>query len=86
MFLLDANVFIEAKNRYYAMDLVPAFWSWLEHAGSSGTIGSIAAVRDELVEGDDRLAGRAKEHKEFFRGIDSASVPYIRELSEWSNS
>ena len=25
-YLLDANVFIEAKNRYYGFDFCPAFW------------------------------------------------------------
>lgn len=28
-YLLDANVFIEAKNRYYGFDFCPAFWNWL---------------------------------------------------------
>ena len=30
MYLLDTNVFIEAKNRYYSFDLAPGFWEWLE--------------------------------------------------------
>lgn len=25
-YVLDTNVFIEADSRYYAFDLVPAFW------------------------------------------------------------
>ena len=29
MFLIDANVLIEAKNRYYAFDIAPGFWYWL---------------------------------------------------------
>ncbi len=32
MYLLDANVFIDAKNRYYGFDIVPAFWDWLQQA------------------------------------------------------
>ena len=32
MFLIDANILIEAKNRYYAFDLAPGFWDWLEGA------------------------------------------------------
>mgnify|MGYP006298525777 CR=1 FL=1 len=34
-YLLDANVFIEAKNRYYGMDFCPAFWDWLLDARRS---------------------------------------------------
>jgi hypothetical protein len=26
MYVVDANVLIEAKNRYYAFDLAPGFW------------------------------------------------------------
>jgi hypothetical protein len=27
--LLDANVFIQAKNLHYGLDFCPAFWDWL---------------------------------------------------------
>ena len=30
MFLVDSNVLIEAKNRYYAFDIAPGFWKWLD--------------------------------------------------------
>jgi Domain of unknown function (DUF4411) len=29
LYLLDANVLITARNRYYPIDTVPEFWSWL---------------------------------------------------------
>jgi hypothetical protein len=28
-YLLDANVFIAAKNLHYGLDFCPAFWDWL---------------------------------------------------------
>lgn len=28
-YLLDANTFIEAKNRYYSMNICPGFWQWI---------------------------------------------------------
>ncbi len=28
-YLLDADVFIRAKNLHYGLDFCPAFWSWL---------------------------------------------------------
>ena len=28
-YLLDANVFIQAKNLHYGFDFCPAFWDWL---------------------------------------------------------
>lgn len=29
-YLLDANVFIQAKNLHYSFDFCPAFWDWLK--------------------------------------------------------
>lgn len=60
MFLLDANVFIEAARTYYAPALAPTFWSWLTQQHQGGTVASIEAVRDELVAGQDPLAAWAK--------------------------
>ena len=40
-YLLDANVFISAKNLHYGLDFCPAFWEWLIHAGNTGTVFSI---------------------------------------------
>jgi hypothetical protein len=28
-YLLDADVFIRAKNLHYGLDFCPAFWDWL---------------------------------------------------------
>ena len=28
-YLLDANVFIQAKNLHYCFDFCPAYWDWL---------------------------------------------------------
>lgn len=54
-FILDANVFIEAKNRYYAFDICPGFWTWMDHIVASGNVQTITKVRDELIDGNDEL-------------------------------
>lgn len=62
-YLLDANVFIEAKNRYYPMDICPAFWDaiiWLAH---KGVIRSLNCVYEEIVKGNDALANWVKKHR-----------------------
>jgi hypothetical protein len=28
-YVLDANVFISAKNLHYGLDFCPAFWDWI---------------------------------------------------------
>ena len=35
-YLLDANVFIQAKNLHYGLDFCPAFWDWLVGANARG--------------------------------------------------
>jgi hypothetical protein len=55
-YLLDANVFITAKNLHYGMDFCPAFWDWLEAAHKAGHAFSIERVRGELTAGQDGLA------------------------------
>jgi len=62
-YLLDANVFIEAKNRYYGFDIVPAFWEWLDRRQASGEIASIIPVYDELAQGNDDLSDWVKARK-----------------------
>ena len=59
-YLLDANVFIEAARRYYAFDLVPAFWDSLVGYADDGVIASIDRVKVELLMGKDDLAKWAK--------------------------
>lgn len=41
MHLVDANVLIEAKNRYYAFDIAPGFCAWLEQGHRTGKLISI---------------------------------------------
>jgi len=40
-YLLDANVFMSAKNLHYGLDFCPAFWDWLVHNGNTGKVFSI---------------------------------------------
>ena len=51
--LVDADVFIAAKNRYYAFDICPGFWNSLVHHASTGTARSIDRVKSELLAGRD---------------------------------
>lgn len=55
-YLLDANVFIEAKRRYYAFDLCPGFWDSLVVHHANSRIKSIDQVKTiEFQRGDDDL-------------------------------
>ena len=64
VYVLDANVFIEAKNRYYAFDLMPSihrFWEILVRYASDGRIRSIDRVEKELQKEKDELSEWARK-------------------------
>ena len=86
MYLLDANVLIEAKNRYYAFDIAPGFWAWLDRAHNQSLACSIDAVRKELLQGTDELADWAKHRPSFFHPLDQAASRHFAPLSTWATS
>jgi hypothetical protein len=50
-YVVDADVFITAKNRYYAFDLCPGFWKSVIRRHHDGRVCSIDRVRSELLTG-----------------------------------
>jgi len=84
-YLLDANVFIQAKNLHYGLDFCPAFWDWLIVHNTSGHVFSIEKVGDELEAGVDELstwaAGRGAG---FFVKPDAAMLPALGTVSAWA--
>lgn len=54
-YVVDSDVFITAKNLYYAFDICPGFWKSLIHHHGKRRVYSIDRVRNEL------LAGRKTE-------------------------
>jgi hypothetical protein len=59
-YLLDANVFIEAKQRYYGLDFCPAFWQWLIEQNAAGRVFSIEKFEDEIFARADELSAWAR--------------------------
>jgi predicted nucleic acid-binding protein len=84
-YLLDANVFIEAKRRYYGFDFCPAFWDWLIEAGSRNLVFSVEKVRDELILGGDDLAEWARKLNDmFFLSPDGGTIRSLAAALEWA--
>jgi len=83
-YLLDANVFIQAKNLQYGFDFCPAFWEWLVRENASKTVFSIEKVGDELLAGADELsAWTTARGAGFFISPDSKMLPSLATVSEW---
>lgn len=86
-YLLDSNIFIQAKNMHYSFDFCPAFWDWLDKENESRQVFSIEKVRDELIAGDDALADWARERgTNFFLPMDSRVLSSLGTVSDWVNT
>ncbi len=68
-YLLDANVFIAAKNLHYGFDFCPAFWDWLDTGNRAEKVFSIEKVGDELQALGDDLAKWAELRGDGFFSI-----------------
>ena len=83
-YLLDANIFIQAKNLHYGFDFCPAFWDWLVAKNADGTVFSIEKVGDELIAGTDDLSTWATARGNgFFLQPDAAMIPALATVSTW---
>lgn len=49
VFVLDSDVFIAAKNAYYAFEICPAFWESIIRGNRSGRVRSIDRIKAELL-------------------------------------
>jgi hypothetical protein len=84
VYLLDANVFIQAKNLHYGFDFCPAFWEWLIEKNTSNEVYSIEKVGDEINAGSDELSEWAQSQgPTFFIKPDAAILPALRNVSTW---
>lgn len=83
-YLLDANVFIQAKNLHYGLDFCPAFWEWLVVSNEAQLVFSIEKVGDEIDAGADELADWASQRGAgFFLKPDAALLPALGSVSTW---
>jgi len=83
-YILDANIFIQAKNLHYGLDFCPGVWEWLTTHNTSGAVFSIDKVGDELAAGDDELTVWAAQRGDgFFRRTDAAVAACFGEVSAW---
>lgn len=77
-FYLDTDVFIAAKNAYYAFSICPGFWKSLLYQYDQDRLSSIDAIRREILAGrdTDELVRWTKSEvpEKFFRETDGQEV------------
>jgi len=83
-YLLDADVFIQAKNLHYGFDFCPAFWDWVVSQNAAGRVFSVEKVGHELQAGGDRLADWAADRGPgFFLPPGDGVGPSLSTVATW---
>lgn len=84
-YLLDANVFITAKNDYYSFGVCPGFWKFLEQMHKSKRVFSIDKIHDELKKEQDKLLDWAMRVPDSFykKTQDQAVAEKFGQLVGW---
>lgn len=90
-YLIDANVFVQAKNLHYRFEFCGGFWNWLEAAHSAGMVFSVSKVRAELVagrKGDPARSWAERQPAAFFLddASDSKVMTHYGSLMSWATS
>lgn len=86
-YLLDANIFIQAKNLHYGFDFCPAFWDWLDVTNAAQRVFSIEKVGDELLGVGYQLSTWAQQRGDsFFLKPDAPVVSSLQAASTWATS
>jgi hypothetical protein len=84
-YLLDADVFIRAKNLHYGFDFCPAFWDWLIDRNAAGSVFSVEKVGDEVQGIEDELSTWAAERgPSFFLPPERTDFPSLAAVSAWA--
>jgi Domain of unknown function (DUF4411) len=83
-YLLDTNVFIGAKQRYYGFQLCPGFWEWLIDANSRGLVLSHQQVLSELTSfGDDLATWAGRQRAGLFLPMDNETARAMQTVTSW---
>jgi len=82
LYLLDANVLIDANRDYYPMERIPEFWEWLENVGKNGNAAVPLEVHEEISDGHDAIAKWVKRDSIksallFQEEVDVSLVSYV---------
>ncbi|MEX0612981.1 MAG: DUF4411 family protein, partial [Pirellulales bacterium] len=66
-YCLDTNVFIEAWNKYYSMELCPEYWDILDSMARKGIVFCTEEVKREVEKTDDDLKAWLCDRDHFVR-------------------
>ncbi|MDR2565439.1 MAG: DUF4411 family protein [Bifidobacteriaceae bacterium] len=84
MYILDANVSIQAHRAHYGLDFVPGSWDCLGREHNLGVLASVDSVKKELDSGKGALTIWEQRRGVMFVQMDSATAPSLTQLASWA--
>ena len=82
LYLLDANILIDANRYYYPIDRVPEFWEWILRLGNSEQVKIPQETFEEIAEGNDSVADWVNEHFSLIRLQEEVSPQHLSRVIE----
>lgn len=79
-YCLDANVLIQAWQKYYAPKFCPGYWDVLNHLGNQGKIFIAEEVYNEITRTEDDLCKWLKEGKIPVKSIDGNVTKCLQDI------
>lgn len=79
-YCLDANVLIQAWQKYYSPKICPSYWDTLNSLGAKNIIFMPEIVYDEIVRTDDDLSKWLKTSKIPIKKIDEQVTKCLKEI------
>lgn len=81
LYLLDANVLIEAKNLYYEFGRVDQYWEWLIFQAEQGHAKLPIEIYEEITFGKDQLAKWAKDYKDSLLLDEEVDIALVQQVT-----
>ena len=86
LYLLDANVFIDANRDYYPIERVPEFWEWLAEMGRLGRVKVPQEIYEEIVlpkpDREDVLVDWMTDHRDDLLLDEAVEVDLVAQVTE----
>ena len=79
-YCLDANVLIQAWQKYYSPKICPSYWDMLDSLGARNIIFMPEMVYDEIVRTDDDLSKWLKSSKIPIKKIDEQVTKCLKDI------
>lgn len=83
-YLIDTNIFIESAYRFYAFDICPGFWEFLNKCARLDSVKSIDKVYKEITSDNPKLQDFKEQlnNRRFFLSIENISLESYSIISQ----